>query len=243
MRGSIARRAHPHQRHARPLPLLRVGPHRRRRVRPSRSRLPRPRRPRLHPPRLRPSAASVGGSSSPSWRDPPSGGSESQDDEPVDLVEDGVVRDELEAETECGGGDPPVGLVNLLPERVTPRSHRARSDAQARISSSSGWTTTTCDKDRSRPRGPQLAPARLDRSVAHLCDGDEGDQDRTVSNQLPVVAGRVRVPLSVHDGRHGHRVDDDGLRRGQRSVSACSKAAHSSSVRPSIAMSSSSGRR
>lgn len=40
------------------------------------------------------------------------------DDQARDLVEDGVVGDEVHAEPDCGGGDPPVGLVHLVSQAV-----------------------------------------------------------------------------------------------------------------------------
>lgn len=103
-----------------------------------------------------------------------------------------VVGHELDAHANRGGCDPAIRLVDLLAERMT-RSLALGADLGARAHQLVVWLHNDQTSEVTfQTTATKLSPPGLQGSVAHLGDGCERDDDRTVGDLSRNLAAGAR---------------------------------------------------
>ncbi len=109
--------------------------------------------------------------------------------QPGDAFEDPVAGHQLETQHQGGGGDPPVGLMHLLQERVTgpaglvaqlgapPDQRRVRLD------------DVQVAERALEPTQPEFAPSRAQSTELQLGNGHERDHPGARANEDPSPLG------------------------------------------------------
>jgi len=157
------------------------------------------------------------------------------------VAEDSVVRHEWDRKTDRSGGDPAVGGMSLLGERVAGRlavgAELCVDDNELRAA----VNNLNPLKLRFQPEHPSVAPASTDPAVPQLSSGLERDERGPARDERGIAFCKPRPGNEVR--AEDVRVDDDWSARPDRAhdSTAARKAAPSSSLRSSITISSCGG--
>jgi len=157
-----------------------------------------------------------------------------------DVSKDPVMSDQRKAKPERRRHDPTVGLVDLLTECVAITHARGPEVGVHLDEFGAGPHDPGPSKSLLQPSKPWCTPPSMTSTEANFCSGDERHDERAPFEQRPVGIGQANASTHEfrreHAGVHHHSAP--GRQFGHASAMAARKDASSSSVNPSITMSS-----